>query len=221
MPLSVIMIGATGAVGGHVLSTLLKMPEVTRITLLGRRVIPDLADDHLTQHVVSLEDPSSYAHLIKGHDCAICTLGVGQPSTMSKEAFLKIDKEMPEQFAQACHDAGVTHFELLSSVGASSKSSSFFLRAKGELEDTLEELGFERLSLFHPSMILTPENRYGVTQALTLAVWPKLHWMMRGKASSYRGIKVDVLGGSIAHNLVHDAPERVETLHWSDFTSRT
>lgn len=221
MTFSVIMIGATGAVGGHALSTLLTMPEVTRITLLGRRVLPELDVEHLTQHVVDLEDASSYAHFIEGHDCAICTLGVGQPSKVSKEAFLRIDRDVPKQFARACHEAGVKHFELLSSVGVSSSSSSFYLKAKGELEDALRELEFERLSLFHPSMILTPENRYGVTQALTLAVWPKLHWAMRGRASSYRGIKVDVLGGSMAYNLRHDTPERVEVLEWSDFIART
>jgi len=63
---------------------------------------------------------------------------------------------------------------LLSSVGISPKSKSFFLRTKGELVEALKALNFERLSIFMPSMILTPTNRYGFSQALTLAVWPKL-----------------------------------------------
>lgn len=59
-------------------------------------------------------------------------------------------------FLQACKQAGVEHFELLGSVGANAKPSNFYLRTKGELEEGLKALGFARLSLFRPSMILTP-----------------------------------------------------------------
>jgi len=54
----------------------------------------------------------------------------------------------------------------------SSSSSSFYLKTKGELEDGLKALRFERLSLFHPSMIMTPTNRYGLSQGITLAIMP-------------------------------------------------
>lgn len=38
-PLAVVMIGATGAVGGHALQALINYPQVERITSLGRRSI--------------------------------------------------------------------------------------------------------------------------------------------------------------------------------------
>ena len=68
---------------------------------------------------------------------AICTLGVGQPSKMSKEEFLKIDKQAVLDFAVSCKNNGIKHFQLLASVSINANSSSFYLRSKGELVEWL------------------------------------------------------------------------------------
>ena len=88
---SIVMIGATGAVGGEAAKVLSEMPQIERLTLLGRRENENLKGSSITQHVIDLFDPSSYQELLTGHDIAICTLRVGQPSKMSKEDFVRID----------------------------------------------------------------------------------------------------------------------------------
>ena len=178
--ISVVMLGATGAVGGEALKTLLKMPEVNRISLLGRRPVPDIAATHVHQHKIDIFKPASYADHITGHQVAICTLGVGEPSKVNREDFSKIDKQAVIDFAKACKNAGVTHFELLSSVGISVDSRSFYLRTKAELVEELKVLNFDRLSIFQPSMILTPKNRYGFLQGLTLVLWPIISSLFLG-----------------------------------------
>ena len=217
--LSVVMLGASGAVGGHVVSTLLAMPQLRRLTLLGRRHVElqrAVSGAAVDQYEVNLDAPDQYAYLIDGHDAAVCTLGVGQPSKMSKGEFVHIDKDIVIAFATLCKQRGVKHFELLGAVGADSRSRSFYLRVKGELRDALAALNFERLSLFQPSMILTPTNRYGVSQALTLALWPGLSKLMIGPMRKFRGVRVETLGAAIASNLTTDG-KGMEVLHWSDF----
>jgi uncharacterized protein YbjT (DUF2867 family) len=215
-PTSIIMLGATGAVGGEALKTLLKDPRAEKITLLGRRDIPAVSADRVVQHTVDIFAPESYADLVAGHQAAICTLGVGQPSKISKEEFEKIDKLAVIDFAKACKAAGVQHFELLSSVGISPKSSTYYLRMKGELVEALKELEFERLSIFKPSMILTPTNRYGFGQAVTLAIWPVLDKLFLGGARKYKGVKVEDLGGAMAQNLFREGVGN-EELFWDEF----
>jgi len=78
------------------------------------------------------------------------------------------------------------------------KSNSFYLRTKGELVEALKALNFDRLSIFQPSMILTPTNRYGIAQAITLKVWPFLKPLLMGSLRKYRGIPVNVLGQAMA-----------------------
>ncbi|MFA9392818.1 MAG: hypothetical protein ACERKD_23625 [Prolixibacteraceae bacterium] len=97
-------------------------------------------------------------------------------------------------------------------------SSSFDLRTKGELVEELKALNFERLSIFQPSMILTPTNRYGISQAITLKVWPLLKPFLIGGLRKYRGIKVDVLGQAMAQNSFI-AATGFEVLQWDDFYS--
>jgi uncharacterized protein YbjT (DUF2867 family) len=164
--------------------------------------------------------PAGYAPLLAGHRVAICTLGVGQPSKMSKAEFIRIDKDAVIDFAKACKQAGVKHFELLSAVGANAGSSSLYLRTKGELEQALKELDFERLSLFQPSMILTPTNRYGLSQALILALWPRLDSLLRGGWRKYRGISVATLGAAMARNVLKEQ-SGLEVLQWDHFVALT
>jgi uncharacterized protein YbjT (DUF2867 family) len=203
---SIVMMGATGAVGGIAARTLASMATVDRLTLLGRRRAEGLSDASVAQHVVDVMEPSSYAALLPGHDGAVCTLGVGQPSKVSREELVRIDKTAVLAFADACKAAGVRRFSLLSSVGASATSPNFYLRTKGELEDGLRRLGFERLSLFEPSVIITPQNRYGWSQALVLAAMPVINPLLAGALRKFRGIEIGTLGRAIAHDALDDAP---------------
>jgi len=82
--------------------------------------------------------------------------------------------------------------------------------------EELKALNFERLSIFQPSMILTPTNRYGFGQAVTLAVWPLLKPILFGSLKKYRGVKVETLGAAFAKNLLRENAG-LEYLTWEDF----
>jgi uncharacterized protein YbjT (DUF2867 family) len=197
---SIVFLGASGAVGSIALENLLKFSEINKLLLLGRSKLNVTDSENMDQQLIDVSDSATYEDYIHDFEIAICTLGVGEPSKISKDDFVKIDKTAVLDFAIACKENGVKHFQLLSSVGVSATSKSFFLRTKGELIEALEELQFERLSIFQPSMILTPTNRYGLSQAIILKVWPLLDFLLQGKARKYRGIKVDELGKAMANN---------------------
>ncbi len=211
----VVMFGATGAVGTEVVRTLVAMEEVGELVLLGRSAFNSLEHPKIRAHIVDVFGPATYAVHLAGADAAICTLGVGQPSKVKRDDFLRIDRDAVLAFGKACKDAEVSHFQLLGSVGADARSLSFFLRSKGQLEEGLRALGFARLSFFHPSMILTPSNRYGLSQALVLALWPRLSPVFFGPLKKYRGIEVEKLGRAMALNLLRDARD-TEVLEWTE-----
>lgn len=213
---SIVFLGASGAVGSEALKNVLKFSGINKIMLLGRRKIEGLDKTNLEQQIIDISDAATYESYINDFQTAICTLGVGEPSKASKDEFIKIDKTAVLDFAKACKDKGVKHFQLLSSVGVSSTSRSFFLKTKGELIDALEALHFERLSIFQPSMILTPTNRYGFSQALVLKIWPKLDFILQGQARQYRGIKVEELGEAMANNVLTSGIG-IEFLQYDDF----
>lgn len=216
MSKSIVFLGGSGAVGSITLKQVLTFSETKKVLSLGRRKLDFGNNSKLDQQLIDVTDASTYKELIIDCDTAICTFGVGESSKVSKEHFLKIDKKAVLDFAIACKLKGVKHFQLLSSVGVSSSSKSFYLRTKGELNNALRELNFERLSLFQPSMIITPTNRYGISQAIILKIWPKLDFLFQGKAKKYRGIKVEELGKAIANNILTEG-NGCEILHYDQF----
>jgi uncharacterized protein YbjT (DUF2867 family) len=218
IPLNIVILGATGAVGGEVLKTLVAMPDVARVSVLTRRPLDGPVHVKVTQHIVDVFDPASYAAHLKNQHGAICTFGVGQPTKVSKDEFVRVDKTAVLDFAKACRAADVQHFELLGSVAADAASRTFYLKTKGELRDGIAALNFARFSTFQPSMILTPTNRYGLSQAITLAVWPVISHLLVGPLQKYRGIRVEALGAAIARN-IFTAGQGVEVLHYQKIIS--
>ena len=101
-----------------------------------------------------------------------------------------------------------------------SNSSYFYARIKGELVNELKALDFERLSIFEPSMIITPSNRYGFTQAVLLFVWPIISPLFFGGLRKYKGIAVEQLGKAMAVNILLEKTG-VENLDWDDFQTLT
>ena len=217
---SVVMLGATGAVGGYVIQELKKHSKVNRMTLLGRNISPNIKDGYIQQEMIDIFDTDSYKVFLHGHQIAICTLGVGEASKIRKEDFIRIDKLAVIDFAKECKKAGIRHFELLGAVGSNANSSSLYFRTKGELVSELESLKFERLSIFQPSLIQTPTNRYGFSQAVALFVFPYLKPILLGRLRKYRGVPVEQLGKAFAINIFNNN-EGFEILHWDEFNNLT
>jgi hypothetical protein len=111
---SIIMVGATGAVGGATLTELFNMELCNDIIILGRRLVENVGASFVKQYSVDLFNPTTYKSYIDKQEVAICTLGVGQPSKVSKDEFIKIDKSAVLDFARTCKNAGKKHFQLLS-----------------------------------------------------------------------------------------------------------
>lgn len=85
---------------------------------------------------------------------AFCALGTTIKAAGSQAAFRAVDFDAVLAFARACRAAGVTRFAVVSALGASARSANFYSRVKGEAEDALRSVGFERLVIARPSLLL-------------------------------------------------------------------
>lgn len=188
------------------------------VTILTRRAVGAFSGvpgaDKLTQRVmdmdrVELQGRESAA----GCDAAFCTMGVGQPRKVSRREFWKVDVEYAGAFARACHAARVRHMSLLTSVGANPGSRAYYLRAKGTVEAVYRALGFERLSLFRPSLLVTREIRYGLQDWVTQLVFPRVSGMLPLR---YHEIRVEDLARAMRLNAERKAVAPVEVLHYQE-----
>lgn len=167
IPARLLLVGATGVVGQHVLQQALSDARVGRVVALTRRPLP--AHPKLDNHVVDFAQWSSDAPWWKV-DAVICTLGTTIKLAGSQAAFARVDRDLPVEVARLARSAGATRFVLNSSVGAS-PDASFYLRTKAEAEAQIRAVDFPGYTIVRPSLIDADraESRPGERFAIWIA----------------------------------------------------
>jgi len=157
-----ILFGGTGEVGGAVARELLKSDTCSKLTMLGRRAVSIMQDEAKVEQIVVDTSSADFEEVVKekaqGHDVAISCLGIGSGSaSMSEEQMMEIEVNMLGKYARGCKAAGIEVFELLTAVGvnenyAVSRIKGF--RVMGKKYKAVLEVGFEKLAVFKPGMIV-------------------------------------------------------------------
>lgn len=155
-----LIIGATGATGKDLVYQLLQDPDFKEVDVFVRKPI-NINDAKLTAHIVDFEKPEDWKDLIKG-DVAFSCMGTTLKAAGSKEAQRKIDVDYNYQFARSAKENGVEDFILVSAYGADPKSKLFYSQLKGELEQQIKDLHFNKVTIFQPGMLeRSSSDRFG------------------------------------------------------------
>jgi len=149
--MKILLAGATGLVGSHVLAQLLAAPECSAVVAPTRRAL-DVVHAKLDNPLVDFERLPVQAPWWQV-DAAICALGTTMQQAGSREAFRRVDHAYPLAIARLARQHGASAFALNSAFGADTRSRLFYNRVKGELERDLQVLGFASLTLVRPGLI--------------------------------------------------------------------
>jgi uncharacterized protein YbjT (DUF2867 family) len=157
---TLLLLGATGLVGGHCLAYLLNDHYYADVTILTRRLLPVAAGRvRIRQHLADFDRLDYYREQIRGND-VICALGSTIKKAGSKEAFHRVDFDYPYETARIAYENGAQHFLLVSAAGADPGSPFFYSRVKGDLENAVMGLGYQRVSIFRPSLLLGKRKEF-------------------------------------------------------------
>jgi len=152
-PLTALIAGASGLVGGECLQLLLASDRYARVRILTRRDLGAVARHPRAQQVVA--DFASLAGIADelAADHVYCALGTTIRKAGSQQRFREVDGEYPRRLAELTLARGARHFSLVSALGASRNSPFFYSRVKGELEEALRAMHWPGLCLVRPSII--------------------------------------------------------------------
>ena len=187
-----LLVGATGMVGGAVIAN---VGERT-LTVLVRRELDDLPE----QHMLLVAPPERWADLIAVERPAvlISCLGTTIRAAGSQAAFRAVDHDLIVSAAKGARLAGTRQMILVSSVGASAKSRNFYLKTKGETEDALRALGFDRLDLLRPGLLRGDRpgpQRLG--EGIAMIAAPLTDALLHCSLRRYRSISGDSVAAAI------------------------
>jgi uncharacterized protein YbjT (DUF2867 family) len=167
--MKLLVLGGTGLVGARVLARALADGAFTRVIAPARVELPP--NEKLVNPVGARLEELVPAAMGEGPDAVVCALGTTIAKAGSKEAFRYVDYEMPLTFAKAAHAAGVGTYAIVTAMGASADSRSFYLRTKGEVERDLRAVGLRSLTICRPSLIGGERNETRAGESVALALF--------------------------------------------------
>lgn len=191
-----VIIGATGVVGRVILNEILSGEYYDRIYILGRSSISKLPDEErLTKIIIDFENIDFDMDILENAD-VFASLGTTLKIAGSKENQRKIDVDYTVNFAKLC-EGKIRSFNVVSAMGANSKSKNFYTSFKGELEDKLKELNLGVLRIFQPSLLISKREDKRFFERLLIKISPIFQILLKGKMKKYSPIEASLLGKEI------------------------
>jgi nucleoside-diphosphate-sugar epimerase len=193
MPMTgTLLVGATGMIGQAVIAN----AGERQLTILARRELDDLPEEH----ALLVAPPERWADIIAVERPAvlISCLGTTIRQAGSQAAFRAVDHDLILSAAKGARMAGTRQMILVSAVGASANSRNFYLKTKGETEDGLRALGFERLDILRPGLLMGDRagpKRLG--EGIAMVAAPITDALLHGSLRRYRSIPGDIVARAI------------------------
>lgn len=157
----IVIVGASGMVGGYALRYALENSAVASVTSIGRKKL-GISNPKLTEVLHSdFADCSALAGVLTGQDAAVFCLGT-YTGAVSDADMRRITVDYTVEFSRVLHASSPgASFSFLSGSGAdpTGKSRMSFARYKGEAENALLADGFPHVYIFRPAYIYPVEPR--------------------------------------------------------------
>ena len=156
-----LLFGSSGLIGGHLLKKLIENNEYTNIKLFVRS---EIKMKHQKLEIIKTDFNNLKNHKddIKGNDCFFC-IGTTKKNAPEKNEYRRIEYGIPTEIAKVAKLNSVNSFIYVSSISANPKSSSAYLKNKGDVEEELKKLNFPILGILRPSFLMgnRKEKRIG------------------------------------------------------------
>lgn len=199
-----LIIGSTGLIGKSLLSILLDEQAYDEVYSLVRKT-EHMKHHKLKEYVVDFDHLQADEPFFEVDD-VFCCLGTTIKKAGSIEVMKKVDIEYPVKVAQFAKEKGATHFLVVSSSNANQKSLFSYSRIKGELEQELENIYYEKLSILRPSLLLGNRGETRFMEGLANKAIRGIEKIKNGPISS----QIAIEGNKVAFAMNRIAQEQGE-----------
>ncbi len=191
MKKTAIILGATGFTGNILLNKLLADSRHSKIKIFTRRPLR-FENPKVTEILCDLLDIDSYRENFFG-DEVFCCIGTTTKKTPDKTLYRKIDFGIPVNSAILCKENGIDTFVVMSSMGANAKSSIFYNRTKGEMEDAVLEQNIKNTYILRPSIIGGNRGERRIGEKVGIVVMKLIQPLLIGSLRKYSAIKAETI----------------------------
>jgi len=159
---TIALIGGSGFIGSDLVNRLVKDGRQVRIATRRRAHAAALSIFPVEILEVDVFNPVQLAAFIHGADAVINLAGIlhsrrGEPYGAD---FARVHVELPKKIAAACVAEHVPRLLHMSALGARSDGASMYLRSKGDGELVVRSASGLQTTIFRPSAVFGPGDRF-------------------------------------------------------------
>lgn len=187
MSKTAIIVGASGLIGKFCLSYLLMDKNYSKVIVISRSPLP-IKDAKLENIVCDFDQLAQHAGQLVGDDI-YCCLGTTIAVAGSQENFKKVDLHYPLELAKLTKQNGAKQFLVVSAMGANAKSSIFYNRVKGEMQEQLKNIGFNAVHVFQPSLLTGLRKEFRTGERFAQVTMKIFRPLMFGPLKKYQPIE--------------------------------
>jgi nucleoside-diphosphate-sugar epimerase len=153
-----VLFGGTGLTGGCILDLLKNDSDFKSIIVVSRKTLTHYSNK-ISNKVIDFSNPFEIESCIKKDSIVFSCIGTTQAQVKGdKKKYRAIDFDITLNIAHACKKLNAKKFLFISSGGANSSSSNFYLKLKGEIEDAVMKVKNNSLFILKPSLLLGRRN---------------------------------------------------------------
>ncbi len=197
-----LVVGSTGLVGEQLVLQLLEHTDYEKVRIFTRRKT-NFDHQKLEEYIVDFDHPENWAELVKG-DVLFSTLGTTIKTAKTKENQYRVDFTYQYEFAQAASFNEVPVYILVSSLGANAKSAVFYSRMKGELDEAVAKLAFQKIVIFRPSILNGRRKEKRLAEKFSLLIMRQLSKVVM---KNYRPTPVGLLAARMISESLNSKPK--------------
>ena len=193
------IIGSSGMTGSYLFNLLVPDKSFETIRIIVRHNATKAAAN-MEVKLIGFDNEAAFKKAVEGSDVVFCCIGTTQKNVKGDKAlYRKIDFDIPVNAARYCKETGCEKFVIVSAVGANNKSSNFYLRLKGEVEEAIKATGIKVIHIMQPSMLLGYRNEKRMGESIAKIAMKLFSFLLAGKAQKYKAIHGKILAQAMVN----------------------
>jgi len=181
-----LVFGSSGLVGGHLLNQLIENDNYNKIKIFVRSE-PKNHNPKIEIIKTDFNNLENHKEDIKGDDCFFC-IGTTKQNSPDKNEYRRVELDIPKEIAQITKSNSLNSFVFVSSGFADPKNSGDYLRFKGQVEEQLKRLSFQKLGIVRPSFLLGDRKEKRIGEKIGILIFKLLSPLFVGPLKKMKPI---------------------------------
>ena len=189
-----VLFGGTGLTGSHLLDMLVNDSGFENVVVVSRKKIIN-THEKISNKIIDFSNYKQIESCIAEESIVFSCIGTTQADVKGdKQKYKEIDFDISLNIANACKKLRANKFLFISSGRANSSSSNFYLKLKGEIENSVIKTNINTLFIFKPSLLIGKRKKERFLESIGQTLMPLFSYLL---PTSIKAVKASCVANAM------------------------